>query len=150
MSVSSTHRFDNRPAQLALGGVGAIITIIGLAGLAGGLAAAPVYVGSGIVFAVRALRSSSVELRADTVVLRSIIHTRQLRLDELAGVAIRTGRTGLTGVNRQYLSFETTGGGTVDFKEFNAPNRPGPAGNVVERARDLIDLRIRQDSGGVR
>lgn len=149
MAVPSTHRFDNRPAQLALCGVGAVIAVIGLAGLAGGLAEAPVYVVGGVLFAARAFRSSSVEVRADTVVLRSMLHTRRLRFEELAGVTIRTGRTGVTGVDRQYLSFTTIGGGTVNFKEFNAPNRQGSAANVVENARDLIDSRIGQARGGV-
>jgi hypothetical protein len=145
VSASPTRRFDNRPAQVALCLVGAAIAIIGVAGLVGGLAAAPVYLISGVLFAVRALRSSSVELRSNVVLLHSIVHTKRLRLDELEGVMIRTGRTGLTGVNRSYLSFVTTGGETVEFREFNAPNRGDAARTVVDQAYDLIQSRVIQE-----
>ncbi|MFP5576914.1 MAG: hypothetical protein ACLGIZ_01605 [Acidimicrobiia bacterium] len=146
MAEPSTNRFDNRPAQVALSVVGAVFAVIGLAGLAGGLAAAPVYLVGGVLFTVRAFRSSSVELRADTVVLRSMVHTRRLRLDELASVTVRSGRIGLTGVDRLYLSFTTTSGGTVEFKEFNASRRHSSSGNVVRDACDAIDSRIKRAS----
>ena len=148
MVERSRHRFNNRPAQLALCCFGGLLVILGLAGLAGSLSAAPLYIAAGMLFSVRALQSSSIEFREGDVVLRSMIYTRRLGLLELSDVALRTGRSGLMGLNREYLTFTLVDGSIVAFKEFNGPSQQPHSFSEVRAAERLLRSRIHQASEG--
>jgi hypothetical protein len=143
--ASRAERFDNRVAQVALTLFSALIAVIGLAMLA---EAATRWSGAcflvfGVLFGIRALRSSNIVVDHSGVTTRSIVRTHRYAFSELQGVAVAVGRTGLNGFGRQYLILHRSDGGEVAFRELNSspPEHPGTT-SVVQRAAASISARL--------
>lgn len=144
--LAPDRHFVNREAQVALGLFSALLGVIGLAMLS-----EPASRGSGVVFmlvggvfVIRALRSSTVVVDESGVSTRSILRTRRYAFTELRGVEVAVGRTGITGVGREYLVFRRSHGPDVVFKELNSPPPPRQteASSVVRRAAACINERL--------
>lgn len=139
-----TCRFIARPPQVALAAFSTIVVFIGLGMLT---ASPPDWAGlafalAGFVFFVRALRSPAVLADGSRVTTRSIIRTRHYPLTELTSVEVAVGRTGFTGLAREYLIFRCADGRVTGFKELNCARPKDPEGESLVRnaARCISDL----------
>lgn len=140
-------RFDNRVAQITGATFGALIALLGLAGLAESTSrgTAVIYLLFGVYTVVRGLRSSCVVVDGRGVSTRSMVRTRRYPFSELRGVEVAVGRTGLVGFGREHLVFHRADGQDVAFKELNCPPPKAPEwSSVVRRAVECINERLRR------
>jgi len=136
-------RFDNRQAQIVTAAFGALIVVLGLAGLAASSGTAVVYLLFGVYSVVRGLRSSRVVVDGSGVTTRSMVRTRRYGFSELRGVEVAVGRTGFAGFGREHLVFHRADGEDVAFKELNCPPpKPLETTSVVRRAAACINERL--------
>lgn len=139
-------RFDNRGAQIGAAAFGALIALLGLAGLADSSwrGTAAIYLLFGVYTIVRGLRSSCVVVERSGVTTRSMVRTRRYLFSELYGVEVAVGRTGLAGFGREYLVLHRADGRRVAFKELNSrPPKDLESKSVVRRAEEYICMRLR-------
>lgn len=137
-------RFDNRVAQIAGAVFGALIVVIGMAGLAeSSFGTAAVYLVFGAYTVVRGLRSSRVVVDGSGVTTRSMVRTRRYPFSELRGVEVAVGRTGFAGFGREHLVFHRADGQDVAFRELNCrPAKPPDTTSIVRRAAARINERL--------
>lgn len=136
-------RFDNRAAQRALVCFSLLVLFIGAGGVSSpeSRGQGAFFLALGVVSLGRAVRSSRVDVGTDEVVTRSMIRTRRYQFEELSDVEVEIGRTGLNGLDREYLVFHCANGDAVSFKELNC--RPSPdAPSLVRRAANCIAERL--------
>jgi hypothetical protein len=135
-------QFANRPAQVALSAFGFGIALLGVAMLVTadlfGIALALV----GVLLAARALTTSCLTIDDTGVTTRSLIRKRRFEFEDLRGVDVEVGRTGMNGFDREYLVLHCSDGIDYAFKDLN--NRPGPSvdRSVVQLAADGIRRRL--------
>ncbi len=138
-------RFDNRVAQITGAAFGALIALLGLAGLAepSSRGTGAIYLSFGLYTLVRGLRSACVVVRGSGVTTRSMLRTRRYAFSELRGVEVAVGRTGFNGFGREFLVLHLSDGRDVAFKELNCkPSKEPGEASVVTRASACIAERL--------
>jgi hypothetical protein len=119
VSRSVHRRFDNRQAQIAGAVFGAVISVIGLGGIAEGRVEGSIYLLSGLYTAVRSLHSSCVVVGGSGVSTRSIVRTRRYAFQTWAESRWRWAARGSPDSAREYLVVHRTDGQVTAFKELN-------------------------------
>lgn len=132
-----------------MGVFGLVIVLIGLAAFATGSSGEGVlYLVLGSAFLARGVWSSSVQVGSADVVTRSMIRTRHYSFDDVTGVEVRVGTTGLNGYDREHLVFHFTDGGERAFTELNCrPSEVAPS--VVRNAAACIEASLSKHRAGM-
>lgn len=137
--------FANRPAQFATAALGSLLVLLGIAGLVASSGMAVIYFLIGVYTVWRAMRSSCVVVSGSGVTTRSMVRTRRYAFSDLRGVDVAVGRTGFTGVGREYLLLRRADGQKIEFKELNCPPPKAPEStSIVRRAADCINKQLPQ------
>ena len=144
--MAEDRRFNNTVAQGATVGLGLILLMIALSKIAvnyrdNGVSAS-LYLFGGIWFVAKGCRASSVSVGADGVVTRSMLRTRRYGWDEIASASVQRGNTGMNGHDREYVEILRADGGSIRFKELNAPadEEPGDINEVRKAVRAIKEL----------